>query len=109
MRQDFFTLKPAEKSQALATADLDTGVKSMYESDAEGKQHFRVRFDVSEFQPEEIQVSTVPLSLSLYHVACLTITTSNFYVINKNNKQLKVPINDTVHILKISCFLPGYP
>jgi len=56
MRQDFFTLKPAEKSQALATADLDTGVKSMYESDAEGKQHFRVRFDVSEFQPEEIQV-----------------------------------------------------
>ena len=80
MRQDFFTLKPAEKSQALATADLDTGVKSMYESDAEGKQHFRVRFDVSEFQPEEIQVSTVPLSLSLYHVTCHRHMSNYYYI-----------------------------
>ncbi|XP_005113030.1 major egg antigen [Aplysia californica] len=57
MRRDFFTLKPAEKSpQALASINLDTGMKSMFEADADGVQRFKVRFEVSEFQPEEIQV-----------------------------------------------------
>ncbi|BFZ04957.1 hypothetical protein BsWGS_07996 [Bradybaena similaris] len=57
MRQDFFTLKPAGKSpQALTPMNLDAGMRSMFETDADGVQRFRVRFDVSEFQPEEIQV-----------------------------------------------------
>ena len=58
MRSDFFTLKPSEKApQALASVDLDTGIKSMFETEADGSQKFKVRFDVSEFKPEEIQVS----------------------------------------------------
>jgi HSP20 family molecular chaperone IbpA len=57
MRQDFFTLKPTGKSpQALTPMNLDTGMRSMFETDADGVERFRVRFDVSEFQPEEIQV-----------------------------------------------------
>jgi len=56
MRSDFFTLKPSEKPQAMASVDLDTGIKSMFETEADGSQKFKVRFDVSEFKPEEIQV-----------------------------------------------------
>ncbi|CAG5128517.1 unnamed protein product [Candidula unifasciata] len=57
MRQDFFTLKPTGKSpQSLTSMNLDTGIRSMFETDTDGVQRFRVRFDVSEFQPEEIQV-----------------------------------------------------
>uniref|UniRef100_A0A0B7ASS1 SHSP domain-containing protein n=1 Tax=Arion vulgaris TaxID=1028688 RepID=A0A0B7ASS1_9EUPU len=57
MRQDFFTLKPTGKSpQGLTSLNLDTSMRSMYETDADGVQRFKVRFDVSEFQPEEIQV-----------------------------------------------------
>ncbi|BFZ15718.1 hypothetical protein BsWGS_18757 [Bradybaena similaris] len=57
MRQEFFTLKPSEKStQSLTSMNLDTGMRSMFETDADGIQRFRIRFDVCEFQPEEIQV-----------------------------------------------------
>ncbi|RUS86381.1 hypothetical protein EGW08_005831 [Elysia chlorotica] len=57
MRQEFFTLKPSEKpSQPLTSLNLDTGMHSMVETDSDGVQRYRVRFDVSEFQPEEIQV-----------------------------------------------------
>ncbi|KAK3797314.1 hypothetical protein RRG08_014942 [Elysia crispata] len=57
MRQEFFTLKPSEKSsQPLTSLNLDTGMHSMFETDSDGVQRYRVRFDVSEFQPEEIQV-----------------------------------------------------
>ena len=61
MRQEFFTLKPSEKSppQPLTSLNLDTGMQSMFETDSDGVQIYRVRFDVSEFQPEEIQVSSV--------------------------------------------------
>uniref|UniRef100_A0A0B7ATA4 SHSP domain-containing protein n=1 Tax=Arion vulgaris TaxID=1028688 RepID=A0A0B7ATA4_9EUPU len=57
MRHEFFTLKPAEKSTpGLTSMNLDTGMRSMFETDADGIQRFRVRFDVNEFKPEEIQV-----------------------------------------------------
>ncbi|GFS17958.1 major egg antigen [Elysia marginata] len=57
MRQEFFTLKPSEKpNQPLTSLNLDGGLQTMYETDADGVQRYRVRFDVSEFQPEEIQV-----------------------------------------------------
>ncbi|GFO35004.1 major egg antigen [Plakobranchus ocellatus] len=59
MRQEFFTLKPSEKpapSQPLTSLNLETGMQSMFETDSDGVQRYRVRFDVSEFQPEEIQV-----------------------------------------------------
>ncbi|XP_059170873.1 major egg antigen-like [Physella acuta] len=57
MREEFFTLKPTGKSpQGLTSMNLDTGMKSLFETDADGIQRFKVRFDVTEFQPEEIQV-----------------------------------------------------
>lgn len=71
MRQDFFTLKPTGKSpQALSPMNLDAGMRSMFETDADGVQRFRVRFDVSEFQPEEIQVG-----LCVGHLFVLMFTT----------------------------------
>lgn len=57
MRQEFFTLRPSEKpSQPLTSLNLDSGLQSMFETDQDGVQRYRVRFDVSEFRPEEIQV-----------------------------------------------------
>lgn len=58
MRQEFFVLKPSEKQQTPTSphfVNLDT-LKTAFETDGEGRQVFRVRFDVSEFQPEEVNV-----------------------------------------------------
>ncbi|KAK6191337.1 hypothetical protein SNE40_003055 [Patella caerulea] len=57
MRKDFFTLKPSEKlDQNRRESGQFDSLKSFYEVDSDGVTKFKVRFDVSEFQPEEIQV-----------------------------------------------------
>ncbi|KAL8568131.1 hypothetical protein ACOMHN_027654 [Nucella lapillus] len=60
MRQEFFVLKPSEK-QVTSTCSSPSRVtmdamRSMFETDSDGQQIFRVRFEVSEFQPEEVKV-----------------------------------------------------
>ena len=62
IRKDFFTLKPTENhigngsinNHVGTDSSVDT-LNSLFESDGTG-QRFKVRFDVSEFRPEEIQV-----------------------------------------------------
>ncbi|XP_076471346.1 small heat shock protein p36-like [Babylonia areolata] len=62
MRQDFFVLKPSEKQvPAPPTSsphfpNMDSAVKAAFDVDSQGRQIFRVRFDVSEFKPEEVSV-----------------------------------------------------
>lgn len=53
LRKDFFKLKPAENS---SNVDKIEHLNTAYEADPFGNQRFSVRFDVSEFRPEEIQV-----------------------------------------------------
>lgn len=54
MRRDFFTLSPMENNTN-ATTKLDT-LKPLYEVDKHGQEIFKIRFDVKEFRPEEVQV-----------------------------------------------------
>ncbi|XP_076450464.1 small heat shock protein p36-like isoform X2 [Babylonia areolata] len=57
MRHDFLSLKPSEKQAALSPGmgTLDV-MRSLFDTNSEGHQVFRVRFEVSEFQPEEVKV-----------------------------------------------------
>lgn len=55
MRNEFFKLKPTEKADSSAVDTLDN-LKTIFVNDLHGGQKFKVRFDVSEFRPEEIQV-----------------------------------------------------
>lgn len=62
IRKDFFTLKPTDNHIGNGSIGNHVGIdnnmdtmNSMFESDGTG-QRFKVRFDVSEFRPEEIQV-----------------------------------------------------
>lgn len=54
MRQEFFVLKPSEKQTTTYTS-VDS-LRTAFETDSEGRQVFKVRFDVTEFKPEEVQV-----------------------------------------------------
>lgn len=53
MRNDFFTLAPTDTSDKFSKVDA---FRSLYEFDDQGNRKFKVRFDVSDFSPEEIQV-----------------------------------------------------
>ncbi|KAK7477579.1 hypothetical protein BaRGS_00031184 [Batillaria attramentaria] len=55
MRQEFFVLKPAGKQTPTTLVNMDS-LKTLYDTDSSGRQVFRVRFEVSEFKPEEVQV-----------------------------------------------------
>ncbi|PVD34023.1 hypothetical protein C0Q70_05285 [Pomacea canaliculata] len=56
MRQEFFVLKPSEKQASTNSLANVSSLKTAFETDSSGRQMFRVRFDVSEFRPEEVQV-----------------------------------------------------
>ena len=60
MRKDFFRLKPAEKRRGSSENLLDTmDMKDIFtDTGRNGNKTFRVSFDVSEFQPNEINVRT---------------------------------------------------
>ncbi|KAK7098745.1 small heat shock protein p36-like [Littorina saxatilis] len=55
MRQEFFVLKPADRKQSVQFVNMDM-LKTALETDSDGRHMFRVRFDVSEFKPEEVNV-----------------------------------------------------
>lgn len=68
MRDEFFMLKPGLADRRASTIGLDKigALRTVYEEDTEGHQKFKVRFDVSEFRPEEIQVKVQENKVIVY-------------------------------------------
>lgn len=68
MRDEFFMLKPGLADRRASTIGLDKigALRTVYEEDSEGHQKFKVRFDVSEFRPEEIQVKVQENKVIVY-------------------------------------------
>ncbi|XP_045175088.1 small heat shock protein p36-like [Mercenaria mercenaria] len=68
MRDEFFTLKPGLADRRASTIGLDKigALRTVYETEADGQQRFKVRFDVSEFKPEEIQVKVQDNKVIVY-------------------------------------------
>ncbi|KAL4225001.1 Hsp20/alpha crystallin [Mactra antiquata] len=68
MRDEFFTLKPGSADRRASTIGLDKigALRTVYETDGEGSQRFKVRFDVSEFKPDEIQVKVQDNKVIVY-------------------------------------------
>ena|SRR6218665_534556 len=60
MRRDFFRLKPDEMGRRGSSENLleKMDLKNMFYDVKDGTKVFRVSFDVSQFQPEEINVKT---------------------------------------------------
>ncbi|XP_060584156.1 uncharacterized protein LOC132740294 [Ruditapes philippinarum] len=68
MRDEFFTLKPGLADRRASTIGLDKigALRTVYETEANGQQRFKVRFDVSEFKPDEIQVKVQDNKVIVY-------------------------------------------
>jgi len=68
MRDEFFTLKPGIADRRCSTIGLDKigALSTVYEQDSTGQQRFKVRFDVSEFKPDEIQVKVQDNKVIVY-------------------------------------------
>lgn len=68
MRDEFFTLKPDIAERRASTIGLDKigALRTVYETEADGQQRFKVRFDVSEFKPDEIQVKVQDNKVIVY-------------------------------------------
>lgn len=68
MRDEFFTLKPGLADRRASTIGLDKigALRTVYETEASGQQRFKVRFDVSEFKPDEIQVKVQDNKVIVY-------------------------------------------
>lgn len=69
MRDEFFMLKPglpADRRASTIGLDKIGALRTVYEEDSEGHQRFKVRFDVSEFRPEEIQVKVQENKVIVY-------------------------------------------
>lgn len=64
IRNEFFTLQPADKS--VTRVDRTDNLKTVFEDDGHGGFIFKVRFDVVEFSPEEIQVKVQDNKLTVY-------------------------------------------
>ncbi|CAE1283433.1 unnamed protein product [Acanthosepion pharaonis] len=65
MRNEFFTLAPTDTSTGDKFSKID-GFRSLYEFDDQGNRKFKVRFDVSDFSPEEIQVKVQDNKVVIY-------------------------------------------
>lgn len=68
MRDEFFTLKPGLADRRASSIGLDKigTLRTVYETEADGSQRFKVRFDVSEFKPDEIQVKVQDNKVMVY-------------------------------------------
>lgn len=68
MRDEFFTLKPGLADRRESTIGLDKlgALSTVYEQDSAGQQRFKVRFDVSDFKPDEIQVKVQENKVIVY-------------------------------------------
>lgn len=99
MRNEFFTLKPVDRIKN--SPDRLDELKTIYETDPYGNQKFKVRFDVSEFRPEEIQVRTQDGKISVTAKHQEKSTTSK--VSKEYNRKLDIPNN--VDEDKLQCVL----
>lgn len=99
LRSDFFTLKPVDKIRN-SPERLDQ-LKTNYETDPFGNQKFMVRFDVSEFRPEEIQVRTQDGKISVSAKQLQKSSTSS--VSKEYNRNIDIPSN--VDEDKLQCVL----
>ncbi|XP_046580701.1 major egg antigen-like [Haliotis rubra] len=98
MRHDFFTLKPSEKRASIIQMDNN---KTLFETDSEGRQKFKVRFDVSEFKAEEIQVKVQQSKIIVN--ARHEEKTSNSTVSREYSRQVDIP--SQVDPDKLQCLL----
>ena len=98
IRNEFFTLKPSENHRG--SVDKVDHLSTVYENDITGRR-FKVRFDVSEFRAEEIQVKVQDNKLS---VAAKHEEKSNKSSVSKEYCR-SVDIPDDVDQDKLQCVL----
>lgn len=99
IRNEFFTLKPVDRIKN--SPDRLDDLKTIYETDPYGNQKFKVRFDVSEFRPEEIQVRTQDGKISVTAKHQEKSTTAS--VSKEYSRKLDIPNN--VDEDKLQCVL----
>ncbi|XP_041367384.1 major egg antigen-like isoform X2 [Gigantopelta aegis] len=100
MRQDFFTLKPTEKAAPLSPNKIQN-VQSVFDMDSEGRPRFKVRFEVSEFKPDEIQVKVQESKIVVN--AKHEEKNDNYTVCREYSRQVDIPSN--VNAEKLQCLL----
>ncbi|XP_052218132.1 major egg antigen-like isoform X2 [Dreissena polymorpha] len=93
MRDEFFTLKPGLADRRASTIGPDKlgTLQTLYDTDAEGHKSFKVRFDVSEFKPDEIQVKVQDNRVIVY--AKHEERTNNQTVSREYSRQVDIPQN----------------
>lgn len=103
MRDEFFTLKPGLADRRASTIGLDKigTLRTVYETQADGQQRFKVRFDVSEFKPDEIQVKVQDNKVVVY--AKHEERTTAQSVSREYSRQVDIPPN--VEQEKLQCVL----
>lgn len=99
IRNEFFTLKPADKTRN--SPDRLDNLKTIFETDPFGNQRFKVRFDVSEFKPEEIQVRTQDSKIAVLAKHQEKSTTSS--VSREYSRKIDIP--NSVDEDKLQCVL----
>ncbi|XP_033751349.1 major egg antigen-like [Pecten maximus] len=101
MKNEFFKLKPTEKSGSCNAVDTLDNLKTIFVNDLHGGQKFKVRFDVSEFRPEEIQVRVQDnkIAVSAKHEEKSTSSS----VSKEYSRQVDIPSN--VDQDKLQCIL----
>lgn len=103
MRDEFFTLKPGLADRRASSIGLDKigSLRTVYETEADGSQRFKVRFDVSEFKPDEIQVKVQDNKVMVYAKHEERSTAQS--VSREYSRQVDVPPN--VDQEKLQCVL----
>ncbi|KAL3841362.1 hypothetical protein ACJMK2_019520 [Sinanodonta woodiana] len=103
IRNEFFHLKPGLAERRASTIGLDKidSLKTVYEQDAQGNQRFKVRFDVSEFKPEEIQVKVQENKVIVY--ARQEVHSNKSSVSREYSRQVDIPPN--VDQERLNCIL----
>lgn len=103
MRDEFFTLKPGIADRRASTIGPDKlgRLTTLYETEASGQQKFKVRFDVSEFKPDEIQVKIQDNKVIVY--AKHEERSNNQSVSREYSRQVDIPQN--VDQEKLQCVL----
>lgn len=99
MREEFFTLNAPEPTSN-TVSKLDD-MKTMYDVDESGKGSFKIRFDVKEFKPEEVQVKIQQNKLIVQ--ARHEEKAANTSVTRQYSRQVDIP--STVDEDKMQCIL----
>lgn len=103
MRDEFFTLKPGLADRRASSIGLDKigALRTVYETESDGHQRFKVRFDVSEFKPDEIQVKVQDNKVVVYAKHEERNNTQS--VSREYSRQVDIPAN--VDQEKLNCVL----